>query len=135
MAREVVRKRDSTNKNAATGDQVTEKVLKLNTAEDNTVREQARKQYEVAKLFKAAGLPCRVLSADIEGIRTQFKVQPTSDMSCVELTLGKDQDKNNESIFNLKENILKFPNLKIINEMEFVNRIGQKFYRVLVKIS
>lgn len=135
MSREVVRKRDNPNKTSATGDQLTEKIIKMSTAEDNAVREHARKQYEVAKLFKAAGLPCRVISADIEGIRTQFKLPATTDMSCIELTLGKDQDKNNESIFNLKENIMKFPNLKIVSEMEFVNRIGQKFYRILVKIS
>ena len=79
-------------------------VIKFNMRDDETIRHQARKEYEIAKNFKLSDLPLsKFYSASEMSAKTQFKLSQKTDLTILEVPLTSNEEKNFDIINQIKD--------------------------------
>jgi len=111
--------------------------LRFNMGDDDAVRAQARRGYEIAKLFKEAGVKYkRIIPASYDAsVRKLFRLPISSDLICLEIKQVKDEQENMELIGDAKDLFLTMDNMKLIDEKKYTYESNNIVYRFLIKLT
>jgi hypothetical protein len=110
-----------------------EKIIKFDMKSENTIREQARKEYEIAKNFRLAKLPiCKFYSASEPSARKQFNLGQKTDLTIFEIKLTTNEQENLIRINESKDFLQTQDNIEIINDKTFKYADKDLVHRFLV---
>ena len=112
------------------------KTIKFDMTQDNDIRTNARKAYEVAKVFKEAGLRFRkVIPAHSDpSTRKLFKLGAKGTHFSMEVSLaGMDEAAGQEYIEEIKDQFLLLPDFILVNDKTYKLDRATKVHRFLFK--
>lgn len=115
-----------------------ESTLKFNMKHDESIRNIARKGYEVAKTLHSIGIKFqRVIPAAAElSMQKQFKLGQDSDLVCLEISMqGKNELDKQSIIAETKAQISILDTANIIDEGPYSYDATTAVYRFLLKIN
>lgn len=108
-------------------------VIKFDVKDDEKIRQQARKEYEIAKNFKLSKLPLyKFYSASEISARNQFNLSQKTDLTILEVNLTNDEEKNFDIINQVKDFISSQDNIEYKADKLFSYEKNKKVQRFLV---
>lgn len=97
------------------------KILKFDMNSDEESRASARKGYEVAKIFKEAGISFRkvIPAHSDESVKKLFKLGPSGPNLCLEIKLSKDEAEQVLQVENVRDQFLMMPDFILVNDKQY----------------
>jgi len=114
------------------------KSIKFDMVTDDLVRASARKGYEVAKIFKEAGLSFKRVVPAHSDIATKklFKLGDTGPNLCLEVVIpGKTQEEKDQYINEIKDQFLMMPSFILVADKPYNSGRGQIIHKFLFRHS
>jgi hypothetical protein len=118
--------------------QADKKTIKFDMKTDEDVRVNARKGYEVAKIFKEAGLSFRkVVPAHTDlSIRKLFKLGASGPNFCLEVSvIGKTEEEQGKFVEEIKDQFLLMSEFNLVNDKQYKLDRGTTVHRFLFRPS
>jgi len=114
------------------------KSIKFDMNTDEAVRKSARLGYEVAKVFKEAGITFkRVIPAHADvSTRKLFRLGATGNSLCLEVVIpGKTAEEKQEAIEEIKDQFLMMPAYVLVSDKPYNSGGGSIVHRFLFRPS
>jgi len=113
------------------------KTIKFDMSSDDDVRQRARKGYEIAKIFKEAGLKIKkIVPASTElSMMKIFKLPKDTKLLCLEIVKSPDPEKSFDDIGEVKDQLMMLDNIVLVDEKEYKYSTSNIVYRFLLKLD
>lgn len=111
--------------------------LRFNMKQDEDVRSEARRGYELSKVFKEIGIRLkRIVPASCDAsVRKLFRLPVDSGLICLEVQKTGNEEEDIIKTGEVKDQLLLMDNVRLVDESQYVYESNNIVYRFLVKFD